>query len=106
MDLSERRFMECCEAREGVGNKELSLLDIAPHLPIYQAKERDFQHLPSPEGDGRGREEEEEGAVVFTKGPLRQFVHFPTSLICQNGTTQEKERGDFFEVRMETRPQI
>ena len=32
------------------GNKELSLLDIAPHLPIYQAKERDFQHLPSPEG--------------------------------------------------------
>ena len=24
--------------------------------------------------------EEEEGAVVFTKGPLRQFVHFPTTL--------------------------
>ena len=33
------------------GNKELSLLDIAPHLPIYQAKERDFQHLHSPEGE-------------------------------------------------------
>lgn len=79
------------------GNKELRLLDIAPHRPIYQSKERDFQHLllslPLKElEDGRA---EEEGAVVFTKGPLRQFVHFPTTLICQNATRERETEGIF-----------
>ena len=51
--------------------------------------------------EGREGEEEEEGAVVFTKGPLRQFVHFPT-LICQ--IAEGREEGT--EARMEIRPQI
>ena len=51
VELSERRFMEGCAVQyraHGEGGREeqrVSLLDIAPHLPIYQAKERDFQHL-------------------------------------------------------------
>ena len=61
----------------------------SPHL---SGKERDFQHLLLKEMEGE--EDGEEGAVVFTKGPLRQFVHFPTALAHLPKRHERKEDED------------
>ena len=57
--------------RERGGNKELSLLDIAPHLPIYQAKERDFQHLLLKEMEGEEDGEEARGSCCFHERAIK-----------------------------------